>query len=281
VPSVPSTDGVVLALHDLGGTGPTVLFSHATGFHALVWRPLAQHLAPSYHGAAVDYRAHGDSVLPEGVPVHWNGFGADASAAAAALGCRPGAPGFGVGHSMGGAALLMAELAAPGTFRGLVLFEPIVMPPDLVRPEGGSQMPAVARRRRAEFATRDEAIANFASKPPLNTLRADALAAYVEHGFRDTPEGTVRLKCLPEHEAQTYEMSGSHDTFARLGEVQCAVLVMSGRDEPMQPAAWAENVAQAIPNGHFERHDELGHMGPLEAPDLVGDVVDRFFSAIS
>jgi pimeloyl-ACP methyl ester carboxylesterase len=86
---------------------------------------------------------------------------------------------------------------------------------------------------------------------------------------------------LPENEALTYEMSGTHGTYERLGEIACPVLVLSGRDEPMQPAAWAEQVAQALPAGRFERHDELGHFGPLEAPDLVGDVIERFFSALA
>jgi pimeloyl-ACP methyl ester carboxylesterase len=161
-----------------------------------------------------------------------------------------------------------------------VLFEPIVFPQVRDLPEGGSPMPAAARRRRPEFASYDEAIANFASKPPLNTLRADALAAYVRHGFALTDAGNVRLKCQPENEARTYEMSGTHGTFERLDEIACPVLVLSGRDEPMQPAAWAEQVADAMPSGRFERHDELGHFGPLEAPDLVADVIAGFFSSL-
>ena len=94
------------------------------------------------------------------------------------------APG-GVGHSMGGTALVMAELARPGTFRGLVLFEPILFPPDVNRPEGPSPMIEAARRRRAVFASRDEAYENFAGKPPLDALTPEVLRAYVDHGFAD------------------------------------------------------------------------------------------------
>jgi len=42
---VPSTGGVELAVHDLGGppshTAPVVLFAHATGLNARVWEPMA------------------------------------------------------------------------------------------------------------------------------------------------------------------------------------------------------------------------------------------------
>ena len=39
--TVPSTDGVTLAVHDLGGDGPPLLLCHATGFHGRVWTALA------------------------------------------------------------------------------------------------------------------------------------------------------------------------------------------------------------------------------------------------
>ena len=57
------------------------------------------------------------------------------------------------------------------------------------------------------FGSRDEAYENFAGKPPLNVLAPDALRAYVDHGFADQPDGTVRLKCRGENEARIYEGS--------------------------------------------------------------------------
>jgi alpha-beta hydrolase superfamily lysophospholipase len=62
---VPSTDGVEVVVHDLGGSGPLVLMSHATGFHGYAWRPVADFLAPGgFHCVALDYRGHGDTLAP-------------------------------------------------------------------------------------------------------------------------------------------------------------------------------------------------------------------------
>ena len=68
---------------------------------------------------------------------------------------------------------------------------------------------------------------NMQAKPPLNVLAPEALRAYVDHGFADEPDGSVRLKCLGENEARTYEGSQTHDAFERLGEVSCPVLVLN------------------------------------------------------
>ena len=79
-------------------------------------------------------------------------------------------------------------------------------------PIGPSENPLSegAVRRRAVFPSRDDAYANYASKPPLNVLRPDVLRAYVEHGFADLADGGVTLKCRPEDEAQIYRMGSAH-----------------------------------------------------------------------
>lgn len=269
---VPSTDDVEVAAYDLGGDGPDVLMVHATGFCAGVWTPVAWHL-DGVRLAAVDVRGHGRS----SVPAHgmdWHGTAADVLAAIDELGLdRP----FGVGHSMGGASLLLAEQARPGTFRGLWLYEPIVFPTELVIVgEDGSPpnpLAAGARRRRDRFDSAEEAFANFASKPPFSVLDPAALAAYVEHGFQTLEDGSVQLRCQPEVEARTYEMGHRHDAFAHLDEVRCEVRVLCGSDEVPGPASIAPMIADGLPEGRLESHPELGHFGPLEDPRSMAESI--------
>lgn len=265
-----SAGGVELALHDLGGDGPPVLLCHPTGFHGLVWAPVAAELAGDAHCWALDFRGHGDSTLPAGGDMDWWGAAADVRAVTDHLGVTEG--GLAAGHSMGGAALLMAEMTRPGTFARLWLFEPIVFP----RVEGGGPragLAEAARRRRSSFPDREAAYANYAAKPPLSGIDPASLRAYVDHGFRDEGDAVV-LKCAPEVEAATFDASMTAHAFERLGEVEAEVVVAAGGDGG-GPVMMAPLLADALPHGRLERHPQLSHFGPMEDPPLVAEAIRR------
>ena len=263
--SVAGTDGVTLAVHELGGRGRPTLLCHATGFHGAVWQPMAEALGDGFERWALDFRGHGASRVPPGHPLAWADMASDVLAVVDDLAIEPG--GFlGVGHSMGGAALLLAEQARPGTFAALWLFEPIVPPAGALAPsEAGHDLADRALKRRPSFASFEEALVNFASKPPLHVARADALLAYVRHGFVEGEDGRVHLACRPEDEARLYRRGGGHGAFERLAQVTCPTLVVCG-GEPGGPSAFAGPVAEALPHGRLEARAHLGHFGPLEAP---------------
>ena len=260
-----STDGVELEVHDLGGDGPDLLLVHATGFHGRVWEPLASHL-DGFHRWSVDMRAHGDSTTPEDRALEWDAFADDVLAVVDALGLE--SP-YGVGHSKGGAALLLAEERRPGTFRALYCYEPVVMPPELATGRNpDNPLSQGARRRRDTFDSHQDAIDNYASKPPFASLHDDALRAYVEHGFAVADDGTVTLKCRPEMEAEVYAHGSAHQAFRHLSLVTCPVTIAVG-DEAGVPAALGRPVVAALPDGHLASLPRLGHFGPLEDPAAV------------
>ncbi|CAN5693366.1 hypothetical protein BH24ACT3_BH24ACT3_07960 [soil metagenome] len=181
------------------------------------------------------------------------------------------------GHSKGGAALLLAEQRRPGTFRALYCYEPVVFPPEAT-PMGGTEdspLAAGAERRRERFESFEAALANYASKPPFDQLHPDALRAYVEGGFAEEPDGTVRLKCRPADEAQVYRMGSRHGAFADLPAVRCPVTVARGAVGPGGPAAFAAAMVDVLPNGRLECHDDLGHFGPLEDPVAIAAAIQR------
>lgn len=277
---VPTPDGISLAVHEHGGHGRPVLLCHATGFHGAVWEPLAGALGDGFERWAIDFRAHGASVVPPGSDLRWTTIATDVLTAVDALGLPPGEV-LGVGHSMGGACLLLAEQARPGTFAGLWLFEPIVPPPGMLGAPDGSDNPlaAGALRRRPTFPSAAEALANFAAKPPFGALRADALHAYVRHGFVAGEDGQVHLACRPEDESAVYRGGAGHGAFERLGEVRCPVVVLSSGDGGV-PSLFAPAVADALPHGRLEHHEHLGHFGPLEAPVTLAASIRAFADSL-
>lgn len=284
VSTVTTNDGVPLAVHDFGhrGTNRRILAAHATGFAALAWTPLVRALSDA-HVIAPDFRGHGASrIVPDG-PLDWPLFGDDVLATIDAAGWDRGDPRpIGIGHSMGGAALLLAEQRRPGTFAGLWVYEPIIFPPTIREHVGDTENPlaAGARRRRPVFASREEARATYASKPPMNTFAPEALAGYVDGGFVEEPDGTVRLACRPEDESRVYTLASTCDAYEHLDAVACPVVVARGVVAEQTPAAIADLAAAALPHGRLAPYDDLSHFGPMEAPSRLAADIDAFIDSL-
>ncbi len=270
---------------------PTVMLSHATGFHGRCFDPVVESLQSDYACASFDYRGYGDSLLDKDWAVDWQGYCDDALAVAGSLENENQI--IAVGHSMGAAALAMAALIEPKLFKALILYEPIIFPAPIRDARTTSHQPSPlvegARRRRTTFASRDEAFANYAAKPPMSVFEPRSLRAYVEHGFRDsqnaeTNENCVVLKCHPEHEARTYETGATHETWERLHLLQVPTWIVAGAVAPMQPSSWSELIAKQITNAEFVLWPDVGHFGPMQKPDRLADLVrevDRLTSAVA
>lgn len=278
--TVPSTDGVELRLHDLGGDGPPLLMSHATGFCGPVWGPLAEGLHQSFRCVAFDFRGHGHSSKPDVSKLAWRGFGQDVLAAVDAVSECFGHPGPlpAVGHSMGGAALVLAEADRPGTLSKVWTFEPILFEGrSEATPPQPSEISEGARRRRPTFASRDEAFERYSSRPPLSSLDERVLRAYVDHGFADQDDGTVTLCCSPEHEAAVFERHNS-GVRSLVGQLTIPFLAAaSGDGRP--PAETVIAVADEYPNVELARYDQLNHFGPLQDPSGLADDILTWMSS--
>ncbi|MEL6891333.1 MAG: alpha/beta hydrolase [Actinomycetota bacterium] len=278
-----SSDHVNVAIHDFGGTGRPLVLSHATGFHAHCYLPIADHLDDRFRAFAFDHRGHGNTPRPDPtrsadgslVPLDWTGYGDDATTAVSTIAPDGGVVAF--GHSMGAASLLMAAHRSPGLFDVIVAYEPIIFPADRDPGFPSDAPPPIveaARRRRASFDSFEDAIANFSSKPPLSMLDPDCLRLYVGHGFRPAPEG-VRIVCAPDHEAGTFLGGARHRTWDLLPEIQTRVVVI-GSGDGAGPSQVAEGVAEQLPNSLFIHQPDATHFQPLVDPagtaDLIADM---------
>lgn len=265
---IASTKGAQVALHDLGGQGPPVLMTHANGFCGRMWQPVARELASVAHCLALDFRGHGDSVSGPDEDYHWDGMADDVLAAVEAIDPTPR---LAVGHSLGGASILKAEQAQPGTFDRAWMFEPVTIPAFSLPRDGVMALGDIARMRKEVFESRQAAYDRYGSRLPFSLLDSEVLRAYVDHGFRDRPDGTVTMKCPRDVEATIFE-NPDRSAFDRLGEVATAVTVVVGTDAD-PPAMAAPLIAEQLPNATLERFDDLTHFGPFQDPPRIAAAI--------
>ncbi len=268
-------DGQMSAL-DFGNPARAVdvVFVHANGFNAMTYRAALQPLAAGLRILAVDQRGHGESRLPADPDTHrdWNVYGRDLCALLEAL---DGPPVVLSGHSMGGTAAILAAADCGARTRGLVLFDPVLLPPQFHfaarLPLIGSQMmrrnPLAkrARARRRVFSGRPEAMAAYKGRGAFKKWPDATLADYVAGGFHDIPAGGVELACTPDWEAANFAAQG-HDPYGALSRVTVPVRIVKAehgstcRLEPRKTGR--PNVTVKIVPG-------AGHFLPMERPDVV------------
>lgn len=270
-------EGAGIAVEGSAGDGtPSILYVHANGFCKELWRPVARavdEVHPEATWLSIDLRGHGASDRG-GPPYRWHPLavdileilggtnGAPADAAAAGI--------VGVGHSMGGASLARAEILRPGTFRALVLIEPILFPP----PHGRTDIPLadVAMHRRRVFPDRDATHRRFASAGPFSSWDPEVLDLYVDHAWGPGPEGWT-IRCEPAVEADYYREGNNVDTWDRLHEITTPVTLVAGERSDTHRGEYLDRLHARFAAADLVIVEEAGHLVPMERPRAIADIV--------
>jgi pimeloyl-ACP methyl ester carboxylesterase len=242
-----------------------ILFLHANGFNALTYRSILGPLAADFRILAVDQRGHGLTSLPADPAAQnsWYGFRDDLIALLDALDAPPLVLG---GHSMGGAASLMATAERPEAVKALALFDPVLMPAmitgDILRE---SPLAKGALRRRAVFASKQEVVDSYRGRGAFKTWAEPMLVDYVEDGFRPEGDG-VTLTCAPAWEAANFS-SPQGDVFSAFGKITVPIRIL--RADEGSTFRMDERTASLPGNVGIETIAGTSHFLPMERPDLV------------
>jgi pimeloyl-ACP methyl ester carboxylesterase len=217
------------------GAGPLrLVFVHANGFCASTYQSLLAPLANERcRIVALDLRGHGTSTRI-GDPAtfdRWDGHAADLLEAINDPRLERGnQPPVLAGHSMGGTSILMAATRQPSLARQILLFDPVLLPKPtywLARLPGGFEtmkakfpMSVGANRRRAQFDSRDQAIASWTGRGAFKSWQEPYLADYCHDGLRDQADGSVTLACAPAFEAACFaaQRHNPYRGLSRLGD---------------------------------------------------------------
>ncbi len=273
--------GLRTAVLDWGGSGarPLVLL-HPNGFCAGLFDPIAQRLAAAgtFRPIGVDLRGHGGTDKPEPPdPYQYEGMAGDVIAVLDELGLDDVDI---VGGSLGGGVAIHIDRTQPGRARRLLLCEPIALPVTGDSLIGEAHpMAAAALRRKVVWPSREAMIHSYGSRPPLDRLAPEALAAYVAWGAVDRQDGQVELACPPAAEAAIFSgrpaLAGVNAAWEHLPKLTASVALLAGATSSIpigrfEAAAGAAGVPlEIIDGGHFLLHEDTargvalieGHLG--------------------
>jgi pimeloyl-ACP methyl ester carboxylesterase len=265
---------VELNVRERPGAEPAVLFLHATGFHARCWDEVIARL-PGRRAIAYDARGHGCSSKPA-PPYHWRDFGRDAAALARALRLRGAVA---VGHSMGGHSAALAAKLEPDAFSELILIDPVIFPEPWYK--GVSPELEMVMNRRNRWLHWEDMFRRFKDKKPFDRWNRKVLLDYCVYGV--VPNGGSRgfvLACPPEVEASVYSHATAPDAniYAEIARIRAAVQVIRTSRFLSQPGDFllsptAPDVVSKFPNAVDRRYPDHSHFLPMEAPDLVADLI--------
>lgn len=291
-------DGVELMAYEWAGDGPPLVFAHATSFHGRCWDEVIRWL-PGQRAIAFDLRGHGRADVPSiegGKDVYlWEHVADDIVAALHELGVS-GA--IGVGHSMGGHSVTLAQSKDAELFAGLLLVDPTItksmgMPGAEADSESGGEQRRggpheFVMRRRNEWKSTDEMFERFRGREPHSRWELAVLRDYCNFGLLPDEDGDgFHLACPPIVEATIYEM-GRHDLSSEAAKIELPVRILRAQPrDPSNPAAafsgspTTPDLVDWFPNAEDFFLPEYTHFIPMEAPALVASHVDELMGRVT
>lgn len=268
-------------LYDFGGSGPVMHLALANGFPPQTYRPLMRPFTERFRVVSLPPRALWlDPPPPETAP-SWRTLADDLLAGFDAYELDSV---IGVGHSFGGVATVLAAIAQPRRFRGLVLLDPTMLEPAVIKLVEAARaagtdhrMPMVeaALRRRARFASRDEAFAYWRDKPLFAGWSDDVLWLYVDGMTRPASDGgELEITWSPEWEAHYYRTLYTEiwQDLPKLSR-QLPVLAIRGTTTNAFVTESADAFRAALPGATLVEIESHGHLFPQSAPDQTRAII--------
>jgi len=245
------------------GQGPALVLIHGVGLDLAMWDGMVPLLARDYTVVRYDMLGHGASAKPPGQR-SLGDFQRQLTALVDYLEIERAAV---VGFSMGALVAQAFALAEPDRLARLVLMNGVYDRPPQAREAVGARLaqaeadgpaanvaPALARWFTDDFAkTRPEVLAGVRARLESNDKRG-FLAAYRVFATADA------------------ELAG------RLGDISAPTLVMTADGDTGSTPVMTVAMATAIPGARSTVLKDLRHMAPVEAPDLVADLLSAFLS---
>ncbi len=262
------------------GVKPTLLFVHATGFHARVWDKIINALG-DFHSISVDQRGHGRSEKKK--TQHWSEVITDTSEMIEQLDLTNI---IAIGHSMGAHALIGAAPKAEHRFLKIIAIDPVIPEEAAFMDDTPSAFNSAEQhptaKRRNEFDSAEEMAERLKPKGSFGLFDPEMLMDYCRHGLLPNEKGKgYVLACPPHIEASVYMSSRSnHDIYDAVRSLSLPVLILRAKEPAMDrnvmdfssSPTWPKLVSE-FRNGREIHFPDKTHFLPMEIPEEVTKII--------
>ncbi|KAG1696172.1 hypothetical protein DVH05_018705 [Phytophthora capsici] len=279
---------------------PVLLFVHGSNFCKEIWRPIQRHLkelpllqqVPDVEFVSMDLPYHGSqrdnsvsAVVDHKIPavkhpaskfvtLNTEAIHREVEQLRVKFDQRPI---VGIGHSMGAVALWNVEAKKPGTFGGLVCFEPFVEKPGTRDPKIQRHIFDLAIKRQHRWETRQEAVNYFENVKGFATWNRESLASWLEGAVVPEQEGSkaVVLALNPAIEAAIYCGERLWLSDSELGGVACPVGVHSSDNSWLFDSVFFADIEKKWPQIYkkYPPIQNTTHNFVMEKPNECADAI--------
>jgi pimeloyl-ACP methyl ester carboxylesterase len=260
---------------------PDIVFLHATGFNARMYRTLLEPLGERFSVLALDARGHGRTTLPAKTfgYTSWRRHRDDLIKVLEHFT----APVSLAGHSMGATVSLLTAAKRTDLVAGLTLLDPVILnsagyasfqlPGAPLWMRWSMPLARGASSRRAKFESREQAISAFTGRGVFKTFPPEAVADYVGDGLLEDGQGGFKLACAPKFEAATY-CAQRNDPWDALRKITDPLVLLRAEHNSTISDACAHRFASIKPDARIATVEGAGHMLPIERPDRARAAIE-------
>lgn len=227
---------------------PVLLFIHGAGGDHTIWGEQLRELARDFSVIALDLNGHGRSPARAGDGLQT--YVEDVLAVLDALAM----PTVVIGHSMGGAIVLLVALQRPKNLVGLGLVST------------GARLkvhPQILELCQIDFEKAVELVVSWAFAEQADPALRDKAREQMRRNGRDALY-------------RDFASCNTFDVTARLSEITVPALVLCGNEDKLTPVKYSAYLQQNIPNAQLKIIDGAGHMVMLEQPQMVNQALREF-----
>ncbi len=270
------------------------LWLHATGFNAMTYQSIMGPLGLRTRVQAVDLRGHGRTTLPA-VPRKLKSWKRHRDDIIAYLDreapIRPVVLG---GHSMGATIALMVAGARPEKVAGLVLVDPVILPPSAYRAMHLFPLlapkPSISKRvrkRQNDFPSKGAIFDALKGHGAFKTWREPFLGDYVIDAFdrvdendSDSEDQIWRLLCDPKYEAANYRAHRNRPwgALAKVRKHKIPITVLRPQHDSILTDKVAARLMRKCPHLLLKERANTTHFLPMEAPYDVRDALSAIIA---